>query len=90
MHSVDCSFDEKRPCVPEKAVNVILMAVVPILLCGNNDKNRQSLWSKERCMDRNIYSDIHLHKLVSTKDDNEKHSGMGNKTLISLIHKPSL
>jgi len=65
------------------------MAIVPTLLCGN-DKNRWSLWRKERFMDRNIYSDIHLHKLVSTKDDYEKHSRMGNKTLISLIHKPSL
>jgi len=74
----------------KKAANVILMAVVPTLLCGNNNKNRWSLWSKEKCMDRNIYSDIHLHKLVSTKDDYEKHLRMGNKTLISLIHKPSL
>jgi len=89
MHSVDCSFDEKRLCVTEKAVNVILMAVVPTLLCGN-DNNRWSLWSKERCMDRYVYSDIHLHKLLSTKDDYEKHSRMGTKTLISLIHKPSL
>jgi len=33
---------------------------------------------------------IHFHKLVSTEDNYEKHLRIDNKTLISLIQKPSL
>jgi hypothetical protein len=74
-----------RLCATEKRVNVILMAVVPTQLCGNNGKNRCPLWSKGWCMKRNIHSDINLQKFISTTDDHEKHLRMDNETLVHLM-----
>jgi hypothetical protein len=73
----------------EKGVNAILMAVVPTVFCRNIGKNRCPFWTKEWFME--VY--IHLYtpsQIVSTEDNYEKHFRIDNKTLISLIQKPSL